>query len=708
LGREETMGVQLNVQMFRGGQLVGQQSFDSDVTRTVKIGKLASAQVKLDDPKASRIHAVIEFAGNDASLIDMGSTEGTSVNGAKVHKTKINSGDKITICDTLLVVTTGAAAASAAAGAPAPAAAPMGPPPGAMPGFAMPGGRPAAAPAFAGYGMPAAAPGAMPGMQAPAAWGAPPMGGAPMAAPMMHAGAPGAAPAAVGQTPRFDPGSQPEGAPLRRISQQRLRSAAVESKPHPALPPEQQITTDNRILEMRLYWGEVMLGINHYDKPRRITIGETKRTDVFISSEGLPVEEYPIVRFIDGEYVLNFTTHMEGELEVAGQSQTLQSVRGSSLAKRDDSMAESYQVRLPLDARAIIHWGGATVALRFVPPAELPPSSFWKNVDLQFLNVAVMSLFFHLSVMVTLNVYPYDTEALREDLFDKPDRFTNLILEPPKTSESNKDLLEKIKKEVEQKKEEIVKKDKEEQKVEQKVQPKPDITKIATKIPPAVKPQKTQEQRAAEVKQKFSSLFSGGGGGSGSGSLLGGGGGGSLSGTLSGVIGTAGSGSTFDGAGIAGLGIRGSGPLTGGGVGTSRGIAGIGTSGRLGGGGLAYGSNVGLGAHRNTNMTDIGTPIIQGALPPEVIKKVIDENKNQIRYCYEVELQRNQNLEGRVNMTWIIGATGAVASVKVKESTINSPNVERCISAKIMGWKFPAPAGGGVVQVNYPFIFKAS
>jgi TonB family protein len=79
-----------------------------------------------------------------------------------------------------------------------------------------------------------------------------------------------------------------------------------------------------------------------------------------------------------------------------------------------------------------------------------------------------------------------------------------------------------------------------------------------------------------------------------------------------------------------------------------------------------------------------------------------------VRYCYEVELQRNQNLEGRVMMTWVIGATGAVAKVVVKETTLNNAGVEECLRSKIMTWKFPPPAGGGVVEVNYPFVFKAT
>ncbi len=688
------MGLGLNLQVYRAGQMVGQQQFDSDVNRTIKIGRLPSAQVRLDDPKVSRIHAVIELVGSDVSLIDMGSTEGTAVNGAKVHKVKLNSGDQIAIGDTVLVVSAGAAApavGAAAAGAQQPMVAQ--PPTAPMQGA----GRPMMAP------MPMAA---MPqaSLQQPAAqqW-AGQLAGAAVAAPQMApvgpgmaapvAGVPAAAPSGAPVQPRFDPGASTDVAPLRRITNQRLRSAAVESKPHPALAPEQQMTTENRVLELRIYWGEVLLGINHYVKPKRITIGETKRTNVFISSEGLPLEEFPLVRYLDDEYVLTFTKHMEGEFESGGQVTTLQDARGSSTAKRDDDLADSYQVRMAMETRAIVHWGGVTFALRFVPPSEGVPRGGVRNWDLQYLNVMVMSIFLHLATVITLMVYPYDTDSLREDLFDKPDRFANLILEPPKQTESNKNLLEKIKKQVEEKKEEIVKE-----------KPPEKQLKVTTKVPPQVKPQKTQAQKQQEVKQRFQKLFSGSG--AGGGSILGGGGGGTLAGTLSNVIGTTGAGSAT--AGLAGLGIRGSGPLTGGGIGTSKGIAGIGTSGRLGGGGLGYGSNVGLGKRRDRGVIDIGSPVVMGALPPEVIKKVIDENKNQIRYCYEIELQRNQNLEGKVAMKWIIAATGSVAKVMVKNSTMHNANVESCIAAKIKNWKFPAPAGGGIVEVNYPFIFKSS
>ncbi|MEE8408973.1 MAG: AgmX/PglI C-terminal domain-containing protein, partial [Myxococcota bacterium] len=143
-------------------------------------------------------------------------------------------------------------------------------------------------------------------------------------------------------------------------------------------------------------------------------------------------------------------------------------------------------------------------------------------------------------------------------------------------------------------------------------------------------------------------------------------------------------------------------------IGTSRGIAGIGTAGRAGGGGVAYGSGVGIDGKRSRSTLSFSTPVIMGALPKEVIEKIINQEKTQIQYCYEIELQRGPVSDGTINVKWIIAATGSVAKAMVTDSTLKNRNVERCITAKIKHWKFPPPAGGGIVEVNYPFIFRSS
>jgi len=59
----------------------------------IKIGKLASSHLRLDDESVSRMHAVLEVNGPDElQLIDLGSTRGTLVNGERIAKASLKSG----------------------------------------------------------------------------------------------------------------------------------------------------------------------------------------------------------------------------------------------------------------------------------------------------------------------------------------------------------------------------------------------------------------------------------------------------------------------------------------------------------------------------------------------------------------------------------------------------------------------------------------
>jgi len=73
----------------------------------VKIGKLPSSHLPLDHPSVSRMHAVIETTPEGSTIIDLGSTEGTRVNGAQVNKAALADGDEIEIGEVKVKVTTG-------------------------------------------------------------------------------------------------------------------------------------------------------------------------------------------------------------------------------------------------------------------------------------------------------------------------------------------------------------------------------------------------------------------------------------------------------------------------------------------------------------------------------------------------------------------------------------------------------------------------
>ena len=66
------------------------------------IGRSSDCQVVLSDPNVSRRHAEIRHIGEGYSLIDLGSTNGTEVNGQRVVETALMNGDVISVGQTKL------------------------------------------------------------------------------------------------------------------------------------------------------------------------------------------------------------------------------------------------------------------------------------------------------------------------------------------------------------------------------------------------------------------------------------------------------------------------------------------------------------------------------------------------------------------------------------------------------------------------------
>ena len=97
--------VPLTFRIFKGDQLLREERLTLSV---IKLGKVPSAHLKLDDETVSRMHAIIEVDGaNNVSIIDLGSTKGTFVNGQKVNKAKLQAGDSIVVGDTRIDVAIG-------------------------------------------------------------------------------------------------------------------------------------------------------------------------------------------------------------------------------------------------------------------------------------------------------------------------------------------------------------------------------------------------------------------------------------------------------------------------------------------------------------------------------------------------------------------------------------------------------------------------
>lgn len=68
----------------------------------VTIGRMPDCTVPLADPNVSRHHAEIRRDGDRVYLIDLGSTNGTRVNGVLVHQRQLADGDVIAVGITVL------------------------------------------------------------------------------------------------------------------------------------------------------------------------------------------------------------------------------------------------------------------------------------------------------------------------------------------------------------------------------------------------------------------------------------------------------------------------------------------------------------------------------------------------------------------------------------------------------------------------------
>lgn len=67
------------------------------------VGRGSDAHIRIEDAGVSRRHAEVRREGDEVFLVDLGSTNGTTVNGRAVERIRLNPGDRISIGRTVLV-----------------------------------------------------------------------------------------------------------------------------------------------------------------------------------------------------------------------------------------------------------------------------------------------------------------------------------------------------------------------------------------------------------------------------------------------------------------------------------------------------------------------------------------------------------------------------------------------------------------------------
>jgi transcriptional regulator with GAF, ATPase, and Fis domain len=80
----------------------------------VLVGQSAACELRLSDPHVSRRHLAVEPVGDRLRVVDLGSLNGTTVNGVRIESILAGPGDEITLGSTVLVVDAGRSSGRAA------------------------------------------------------------------------------------------------------------------------------------------------------------------------------------------------------------------------------------------------------------------------------------------------------------------------------------------------------------------------------------------------------------------------------------------------------------------------------------------------------------------------------------------------------------------------------------------------------------------
>ncbi len=639
------MPVPLTLKVFKSGALVASRDYDRDI---IKIGRLASAHLCLDDDKVSRIHSVIEVAPDGRlSIIDMGSVEGTYVNGKRVNKGLIAFGDEIRLGNTTIRVETPAPASESA------------------PPAAQPAPRP---PAVASADAARAT-----------------------AAASLAQSASVSAQSYV-QSPVVEPVEARKPIP-------RAPTPAPAPKPAPAQPPtrhaEARLQPSARVgkgplgLELRLRWGDQILGETFLPPGFKgvATVGSSSSATFDVGETSLPADPFEVVKGDGQNFVLRFGGTMGGQIERKGQVMDLTRTPEQGVAQRD---GEAFAIPLDASDVARVHVGRLVLDVCFQTPPDQVAVPFAQRVDWTTLNIFLLVFFLGaVGLVATLNRAAAGDEYA-DELSANNAILTKLLIKPPEMQKNP--FIARLNQAKETGAQATAAFKGDEGKSGKRNAPERN-TKSA---PKAIDPNSKDQARLLAQK-----IF-GGKGPNGMATLFGTNGlGGALQAALGGIKGT----TVGDAGGVLGMGLKGGGG-GGGGTGNTLGIGSVGTKGVAGGQG-SYGTGVGLGGKKTADIAIAASdPEITGSIDRELIRRVVRSHLDQLRYCYEVQLTKNPKLAGKVAVKWVVTEQGTVSSSVVAQTTTGNNELDTCVAGRVLTWVFPKPKGGGVAVVTYPFVFK--
>ena len=495
-----------------------------------------------------------------------------------------------------------------------------------------------------------------------------------------------------------------------------------------------------RVLEVVAYWDQTILEAEYFHKDfkdfNKVTIGSTGKSHFIAANKDNDTIKRHVLAKFDGSggYKLRLLDGMTARIRKGGKVVKLSGKQSVSLGNRD-----------------IVHivYGAVKYFLIFVKPPEviLPPA---RNRDPLFTGLLMIAMMIYLLCIPTLwYIGAKITESRKDDIWA-------VIYKPIKKPKPIKKVVPKKK----------IAKIKDKKKIK-KPPPPPKLKKVKASKPakkkpkkPKVKPQGRKQKRPVKIggsvtkpKKRAKPKKPSGGkagirsSGVGNRKKMGGGRKGKGRTSVKGVknvnnkkssgvnlsklgvdvgmvLSKRGAGARYtdfkSSAGGAGGGRGSQVKTTGlGGLGKQHSLSVRGTKGALnkfgsgqgvlagGGRGSGLGKGFGRGSGRGVSVNiSPGDGVVDGGLTSGEVARIIRQNLNRIRHCYEQLIQRQPGVRGKVKVKFAIGANGRVRGARVVSSNIGDSTFKGCLRSRIGQLKFPRPRGSSKVDVSYPFVFN--
>jgi TonB family protein len=367
------VAVPLTLKVFKGDELVTSKDYDRDI---IKIGRLSSAHLVLDDEKVSRIHSVIEVAADGSlSIIDMGSVEGTFVNGKRVNKGTLAFGDEVKVGNTTIKVEAAGAAPTVAA--------------------------------------------------VTAAVVPPPSVAQVIATAPVEVAAPAVVVAAPAPIPVQAPAPKPPPAP--RV-EARVQNESTGDRAHAA--PRRRKGSGPLGLELRFLWGDQMVGEFFLPPTQEKTfrVGSAAGVDFEMGDDRFGAPVFDLVKFGKNGATLRFNSKMKGEFTHGDAAPvTLEQARKQGSAAGD---GDAQSITLSNDDFAWVDLGGVVVEVFFQPQPKPVFVELADSVDFTVLNIFLFMFFLGAVFVITAANLTAEGEGFDDELNANSSRIAKLLIKP--------------------------------------------------------------------------------------------------------------------------------------------------------------------------------------------------------------------------------------------------------------------------------------